>query len=149
MRDAIEKADVLIEALRWIRQFRGKTTVIKLGGSVMEDARFDGNGCAISQASASLMTTAVRGKTPAGALELFRAFHQMVTGSPVDAPDARALGAHSTDACQIGLFRAGRRCPEHDASHGYEGELPQHGRSGSPARSRPGFVGGSHGAARV
>lgn len=36
---AIEKADVLIEALRWIRQFRGRTTVIKLGGSVMEDPR--------------------------------------------------------------------------------------------------------------
>ena len=39
MQEAIEKADVLIEALRWIRQFRGKTTVIKLGGSVMKDAR--------------------------------------------------------------------------------------------------------------
>ena len=38
MQEAIEKADVLIEALRWIRQFRGKITVIKLGGSVMEDA---------------------------------------------------------------------------------------------------------------
>jgi len=35
---AIEKADVLIEALGWIRQFRGKVTVIKLGGSVLEDA---------------------------------------------------------------------------------------------------------------
>lgn len=34
---AIEKADVLIEALAWIRQFRDKITVIKLGGSVMED----------------------------------------------------------------------------------------------------------------
>ncbi len=33
---AIEKADVLIEALAWIRQFRDKVTVIKLGGSVME-----------------------------------------------------------------------------------------------------------------
>ncbi|MGA2069583.1 MAG: acetylglutamate kinase [Thermoguttaceae bacterium] len=36
---AIQKADVLIEALTWIRQFRGKVTVIKLGGSVMEDDR--------------------------------------------------------------------------------------------------------------
>ena len=35
---AIQKADVLIEALHWIRQFRDKITVIKLGGSVMEDA---------------------------------------------------------------------------------------------------------------
>ncbi len=39
MEEAIQKADVLIEALQWIRQFRGKTTVIKLGGSVMEDDR--------------------------------------------------------------------------------------------------------------
>jgi acetylglutamate kinase len=39
LEEAIAKADVLIEALRWIREFRGKITVIKLGGSVMEDAR--------------------------------------------------------------------------------------------------------------
>ncbi len=37
MRDAIAKADVLIEALGWIRRFRDKITVVKLGGSVMED----------------------------------------------------------------------------------------------------------------
>jgi acetylglutamate kinase len=39
LEEAIQKADVLIEALQWIRQFRGKTTVIKLGGSVMECPR--------------------------------------------------------------------------------------------------------------
>jgi len=39
LQDAIQKADVLLEALTWIRQFRDKITVIKLGGSVMEDAR--------------------------------------------------------------------------------------------------------------
>ncbi len=39
MEEAIQKANVLIEALTWIRQFRGKITVIKLGGSVMEDQR--------------------------------------------------------------------------------------------------------------
>ncbi len=38
VQDAIEKAAVLIEALGWIRRFRDKITVIKLGGSVMEDA---------------------------------------------------------------------------------------------------------------
>ena len=37
MNDAIRKADVLIEALSYIRTFRGKLTVIKLGGSAMED----------------------------------------------------------------------------------------------------------------
>lgn len=35
--EAISKADTLIEAMGWIRQFRGKTTVIKLGGSLLED----------------------------------------------------------------------------------------------------------------
>jgi acetylglutamate kinase len=39
LEEAMQKADVLIEALQWIRQFRGKITVIKLGGSVMEDDR--------------------------------------------------------------------------------------------------------------
>ena len=37
MKSAIEKADTLIEALGWIRRFRGKTTVIKVGGSVLSD----------------------------------------------------------------------------------------------------------------
>jgi acetylglutamate kinase len=37
LEEAIQKADTLIEALGWIRQFRDKITVIKLGGSVMED----------------------------------------------------------------------------------------------------------------
>jgi len=37
LQEAIEKADTLIEALGWIRRFRNKITVIKLGGSVMED----------------------------------------------------------------------------------------------------------------
>ena len=39
MDEAIQKADVLIEALQWIRQFRNRIIVIKLGGSVMEDPR--------------------------------------------------------------------------------------------------------------
>lgn len=37
METAVQKADVLIEAMEWIRRFRDKVTVIKLGGSVMED----------------------------------------------------------------------------------------------------------------
>ena len=37
MQEAIQKADTLIEALGWIRRFRDKIVVIKLGGSVMED----------------------------------------------------------------------------------------------------------------
>lgn len=37
MDEAIAKADVLIEAMGWIRRFRGKTSVIKLGGSLLDD----------------------------------------------------------------------------------------------------------------
>ena len=37
MREAIEKADVLIEALQWIRAFRDKVTVVKIGGRVIDD----------------------------------------------------------------------------------------------------------------
>ena len=37
MHQAMEKADVLIEAMKWIRQHRGKITVIKIGGSLLED----------------------------------------------------------------------------------------------------------------
>ncbi|MEM7475125.1 MAG: acetylglutamate kinase, partial [Planctomycetota bacterium] len=38
MQDAISKADTLIEAMGWIRNFRDKTTVIKLGGSLLSDS---------------------------------------------------------------------------------------------------------------
>lgn len=38
MQEAIAKANTLIEAMGWIRRFRGKTTVIKLGGSLLDDA---------------------------------------------------------------------------------------------------------------
>ncbi len=65
---------------------------LRVVDDVIEDVRFEGTGCAISQASASLMTAAVRGKSPADALDLFRAFHGMVTSPPTVAPDAKALG---------------------------------------------------------
>jgi nitrogen fixation NifU-like protein len=68
------------------------TLRVRLANDVIEDIRFEGSGCAISQASASLMTTAVQGKPAAEALELFRAFHAMVTG-PREAPaDVGRLG---------------------------------------------------------
>jgi len=47
---------------------------------VIQDARFEGSGCAISTASASLMTEAVKGKTEAEAAVLFEGFHHMVMG---------------------------------------------------------------------
>lgn len=65
---------------------------LRLEGDVIKDIGFQGSGCAISQASASLMTSAVQGKTKAEAEALYRAFHDMVAGG-ADAPaDPKSLG---------------------------------------------------------
>ncbi len=53
---------------------------VKLSGDRIDDLRFRGSGCAISTASASLMTEAVKGKTKAEAMGIFERFHPMVTG---------------------------------------------------------------------
>jgi nitrogen fixation protein NifU and related proteins len=63
------------------------TLYLTLDGDVITDAAFQGSGCAISKASASLMTDAVKGKTVAEARDLFEQFHAMVTSSP-DTPPA-------------------------------------------------------------
>lgn len=60
------------------------TVWLKLDGDRIADAAFQGNGCAISKASASLMTTAVKGKTVAEAEALFDQFHEMLTGGTAD-----------------------------------------------------------------
>jgi nitrogen fixation NifU-like protein len=67
------------------------TVWLKVKGDVIEDAAFQGSGCAISRASASLMTTAVKGKTRGEAEALFDRFHRLVTGS-LKPNEAEALG---------------------------------------------------------
>ena len=52
----------------------------------LQDIRFTGHGCAISQASASLMTMKLKGKSRAEATEMFRVFHDLVTDERADAP---------------------------------------------------------------
>jgi nitrogen fixation NifU-like protein len=56
------------------------TLWLKLDGDRVTDASFQGSGCAISRASASLMTEAVKGKTRGEAEALFEQFHDLVTG---------------------------------------------------------------------
>jgi nitrogen fixation NifU-like protein len=58
------------------------TLYLKVDGGVVTDVSFEGAGCAISKASASLMTDAVKGKTVAEAEALFERFHRMVTTPP-------------------------------------------------------------------
>ena len=61
-------------------------------GDRIADVSFEGSGCAISKASASMMTDSIKGKTLAEAEALFQRFHRMIT-SPTDAPaDADGLG---------------------------------------------------------
>jgi len=63
---------------------------VRLEGDRIADVSFDGVGCAISTASASLMTSALIGRTVAEAREIFERFHEMVTGEP-GAPVAEEL----------------------------------------------------------
>lgn len=64
---------------------------VRLDGEVIVDVGFQGSGCAISRASASLMTSAVKGKSSAEAEALFQDFHAMVMGETAGA-DPKALG---------------------------------------------------------
>jgi len=57
------------------------TVWVRLDGDVIRDVSFQGAGCAISKASASLMTSAVKGKSRAEVQGLFERFHQLVTGA--------------------------------------------------------------------
>ena len=55
---------------------------VHVDGDVIKDVAFQGSGCAISKASASLMTDAVKGQTVAQARSLFERFHHVVTTPP-------------------------------------------------------------------
>jgi nitrogen fixation NifU-like protein len=66
------------------------TVYMKLEKGVIQDISFEGSGCAISKASASLMTSMLKGKTEAEAEEVFARFHDLVTGETE--PDPEALG---------------------------------------------------------
>ena len=55
------------------------TVYVELDGDVIKDVSFQGSGCAISKASASMMTTAVKGTKKQEAEELFGKFHTLVT----------------------------------------------------------------------
>ena len=59
-------------------------------GETIKDVAFTGDGCAISKASASLMTQAVKGRTADEAEHLYEGFHAMITGQ--GGADADALG---------------------------------------------------------
>jgi len=63
---------------------------VRLNGDRIADLRFEGKGCAISTASASLMTEAVKGKSRAAVHEIFERVHTLLTSR--DAPPSQDLG---------------------------------------------------------
>jgi nitrogen fixation NifU-like protein len=68
------------------------TIFLDMEGETIRDIRFEGAGCAISKASASMMTQSVKGKTRAEAEELFGRFHTLVTGREPANGKATELG---------------------------------------------------------
>jgi nitrogen fixation protein NifU and related proteins len=86
---ALEAPDASVEGFN--RMCGDRLTVrLKLNDDTISDIRFEGQGCAISTASASLMTEAVKGRTRAEALTLFDRVHRLLTGDA--APPAEELG---------------------------------------------------------
>jgi nitrogen fixation NifU-like protein len=92
---AMEGADQVVESRNPLCG-DALTLWVKLDGDRVADASFQGSGCAISRASASLMTEAVKGKTRVEAEALFTRFHDLVTGKldvESDAAAKKSLGA--------------------------------------------------------
>jgi len=69
----------------------------------LQEIRFSGHGCAISQASASMMTSKLKGKPRTAALDTLRAFHELVAGDGNDSPSL--LG-------DLRMMRGVRRFPQ-------------------------------------
>lgn len=58
------------------------TLYVATDGETIRDIKFEGSGCAISKASASLMTEAIKGKPLIESEKLFESFHELLTGDP-------------------------------------------------------------------
>ena len=71
------------------------TVRLKMSGDKIADIRFEGQGCAISTASASLMTEAVKGKTRTEALALFERVHRLLTDDAAPSDQLGKLAALS------------------------------------------------------
>lgn len=68
------------------------TVFVTMRGDIIEDIAFQGSGCAISRASASMMTQSLKGKSTTEAEEIFNRFHQMVTGRQSEAEARPEMG---------------------------------------------------------
>jgi len=82
----LEPADATMEGFNPLCGDR-LTLRLRLDGDRIADVRFEGKGCAISTASASLMTEAVKGKTRAEVAQLFERVHELLTSDAAPPPD--------------------------------------------------------------
>ncbi len=69
-----------------------ETVYLRVEGDVLKDIRFTGGGCAISTASASMMTESLKGKSRLEAEALFARFHDLITGESKAEPNGPPLG---------------------------------------------------------
>ena len=65
---------------------------VQLDGDAVQDISFEGSGCAISKASASMLTETVKGKSKAEIQEIFEKVHRMLTAAPQADVDTSGLG---------------------------------------------------------
>ena len=68
------------------------TIYLNVEGDMVKEVGFEGSGCAISKAAASMMTQAVKGKSKEEAENLFQEFHSMVTGELNEETEENSLG---------------------------------------------------------
>lgn len=68
------------------------TVYVNFDDNAVQEIAFEGSGCAISKAAASMMTQAVKGKSREQAEELFKEFHSMVTGELDEETEENSLG---------------------------------------------------------
>ena len=82
-----------------------ETVFVDMEGDVVKDVSFQGAGCAISTASASMMTESVKGRTRAEAESLFERFHDLIVGNGGESPD------ESSQLGKLAVFSGVREYP--------------------------------------
>jgi nitrogen fixation NifU-like protein len=82
---------------------------LEVKDDVINEVKFNGSGCAISKASASIMTTILKGKTVEQARNLFEDFHSAVTSDPMSSYEELNLGKLSV-FCGVREFPARVKC---------------------------------------
>jgi nitrogen fixation NifU-like protein len=87
------------------------TVHVEMDGDVVKEVAFEGSGCAISKASASMMTESVKGKTRAQVEALFGSFHEMVTGQKSEPAGSSVAATPVPDLGKLVVFSGVREFP--------------------------------------